>query len=145
VIHIGAAIAALPVGSVPGAAAYYRDRLGFSILHEDAGFAIVARGGAEIHLWHASDQGWRDRPDFATNPVYSGAESFLAGTASCRIAVDGIEDLLNELSARDVLLHGSQSVGETHYGTREFHAVDSDGNLLTFYSRAHRAGMDANL
>jgi hypothetical protein len=69
--------------------------------------------------------------------VRSGAEDFIAGTASCRIEVDSIEsvdDLYAEMAAAGVLHptdHGSPD--DTDFGTREFATVDVDGNLLTFY------------
>src|SRR5438874_7000623 len=36
-------------------------------------------------------------------PVRSGAESFIAGTASCRIEVEGVDDLFGELEPRGIL------------------------------------------
>jgi catechol 2,3-dioxygenase-like lactoylglutathione lyase family enzyme len=124
----------MPVRSVSVAAAFYSERLGFTIVHEDDGFAIAVRDAAEIHLWGASDESWSTRADLATNPVCSGAESFIAGTASCRVAVDGIDALYAELRANDVLHSPSTVLEETDYGTREFPTLDADGNLLTFYT-----------
>lgn len=132
---LGQTTPAMPVCSVAAAVVYYRERLGFTIVHEERGFAIVVRDDAEIHLWGASDEGWRSRADIATNPVCSGAESFIAGTASCRIAVEGVDDLYAELKAGDVLHSPSTVVEDTDWGTREFPALDGDGNLLTFYAR----------
>ncbi len=128
----GPTIPSIPVRSVPAAAAFYRDRLGFRIAHVDGGFAIVIRDDAEVHLWGASDESWRSRAHAATSPVSSGAESFIAGTASCRIAVD---ELYAELRASEVLHSPSMVVENTAYGTREFPTLDSDGNLLTFFQR----------
>jgi catechol 2,3-dioxygenase-like lactoylglutathione lyase family enzyme len=125
----------MPVRSVSAAAAFYRERMGFTIVHEEDGFAIAVRDAAEIHLWSASDEGWRTRADLAPNPVCSGAESFIAGTASCRVAVDGIDELYAELRASAVLHSRSTAIEETDYGTREFPTLDVDGNLLTFYTR----------
>jgi len=133
--RLGQTIPALPVRSVAAAVAFYRERLGFGVIHQDSGFAIVARDSAEIHLWGASDEGWRARADVATNPVCSGAESFIAGTASCRIAVEGVDELYAELCAADVLHSPSTVVEDTDYGTREFPALDCDGNLISFYTR----------
>jgi hypothetical protein len=39
----------------------------------------------------------------AQEPVCSGAESFIAGPASCRIAVDDVDGLYVELTAAAVL------------------------------------------
>ena len=109
-------------------------------MHEDGGFAIVVRDDAEIHLWGASDEGWRGRGDVATRPVCSGAESFIAGTASCRVAVEGVDELYAELRASDVLHSPSTVVEDTDYGTREFPALDCDGNLISFYTRVTPRG-----
>lgn len=132
-IRLGRTIPALPVQDAAAAVSFYRDRLGFEALHEDDGFAVVRRDEAVLHLWQASDEGWRERAD-PRGPVRSGAESFLAGTASCRVEVDGVDELYAELSARDVLhpvSHGG--VADTDFGTREFATVDLDGNLVTFF------------
>jgi catechol 2,3-dioxygenase-like lactoylglutathione lyase family enzyme len=125
----------MPMRSVSAAAAFYAERLGFTIVHENDGFAIAVRDGAEIHLWGASDESWSARADLAANPVCSGAESFIAGTASCRVAVDGVDELYAELRASEVLHSPSTVLEDTDYGTREFPALDADGNLLTFYTR----------
>ena len=93
----------------------------------------MGRDEAVLHLWEASDESWRDRAADA-EPVCSGAESFIAGTASCRIVVDGVDELFTELEAQDVLhpvSHGG--VDDTDFGTREFATLDQDGNLVTFF------------
>ena len=67
-------------------------------------------------------------------PICSGAESFLAGTASCRIEVADVDALFNELESEGVLHDVSRrGVSETDFGTREFATIDLDGNLLTFF------------
>ena len=130
------AIPALPVGDAAAAVAFYRERLGFDTLHHDGGFAVVCRDDAVLHLWESSDQSWRGRTDLRERPVCSGAESFIAGTASCRIMVDEVDELYEELAASDVLhpvsRHGADDTG---FGTREFATLDQDGNLLTFFRR----------
>ena len=55
--------------------------LGFKVVHHEGGFSIVRRDGVELHLWEARDESWRQRSHTAP-PVISGAESFIAGTAS---------------------------------------------------------------
>jgi catechol 2,3-dioxygenase-like lactoylglutathione lyase family enzyme len=82
------AIPALPVRDAAAAVAFYRDRLGFTVLHHEGGFA--------------DDETWRNR-DSIERPVQSGAESFIAGTASCRIRVEGVDELYVELRGNDVL------------------------------------------
>ena len=113
------------------AVAFYRDRFGFEARHEAEDFAVVARDDAVLHLWGATDEGWRGRGD---EPVRSGAESFLAGTASCRIEVRDADALFAELQAAGVLHDISRGgVTTTDFGTRELSALDTDGNLLTFF------------
>jgi catechol 2,3-dioxygenase-like lactoylglutathione lyase family enzyme len=112
---------------------FYRDRLGFDVLHHDGGFAVLARDDAVVHLWEASDETWRERESLES-PIRSGAESFLAGTASCRIRVDDVDGLYDELRGRDVLHPVSKNgVEDTDFGSREFATLDLDGNLVTFF------------
>jgi catechol 2,3-dioxygenase-like lactoylglutathione lyase family enzyme len=129
----------MPVRDASAAVGFYRDRLGFDVLHHDGGFAVLCRDEAVVHLWEASDESWQDR-DSLERPVRSGAESFIAGTASCRIVVDGVDGvdgvdkLYAELQQRDVLHPVSKDgVDDTDFGTREFATLDQDGNLVTFF------------
>lgn len=131
-------IPALPVESMSRAVESYAERLGFVARHQDSGFAIVVGDEAELHLWESSDAGWsaRDTADLADCPVRTGAETFIAGTASCRIACDHLDALYAELVAADVLHPTDQgSPIDTDDGTREFATLDADGNLLTFFIR----------
>ena len=92
---------------------------------EDAGAGELLAHGART---------LRERPDAAEKPVCSGAESFIAGTASFRIRVDGVDELFAEMRASDVLHPVSKGgVDHTDFGTREFSALDLDGNLVTFF------------
>jgi catechol 2,3-dioxygenase-like lactoylglutathione lyase family enzyme len=126
-------IPALPVRNAPASVAFYRDRFGFEVLHHDGGFAVLKRDDAVVHLWEASDDSWQERGSLE-RPVRSGAESFIAGTASCRIRVEGVDELYDELSRRDVLHPVSRNgVNDTDFGTREFATLDVDGNLVTFF------------
>src|SRR3954463_4514814 len=124
------------------AVAYYRERFGFNALHVTEGFAVIERDDARLHLWSASDEEWRTRADLAERPVCSGAESFIAGTASCRIEVGDVDALYAELARADVLHSVSRDgVTTTDFGTREFATLDLDGNLLEF-SRGREPGRD---
>jgi catechol 2,3-dioxygenase-like lactoylglutathione lyase family enzyme len=127
-------IPALPVRDVGAAVAFYRDRFGFDARHEAGDFAVVARDDAVLHLWGATDEDWRSRKNLGSGPVSSGAESFLAGTASCRIEVTDVDALYAELLSAEVIHYVSRAgVTETDFGTREFATLDEDGNLLTFF------------
>jgi catechol 2,3-dioxygenase-like lactoylglutathione lyase family enzyme len=129
-------IPALPVRDAAGAVDFYRDRLGFEVVHHDDGFAVLRRDEAIVHLWQAGDETWHERESLE-KPVRSGAESFIAGTASCRIEVDGVDELYDELRARDVLHPVSRDgVSDTDFGSREFATLDRDGNLVTFFEWA---------
>jgi catechol 2,3-dioxygenase-like lactoylglutathione lyase family enzyme len=127
-------IPALPVRDAAAALAFYRDRLGFRVLHHDGGFAVLCRDEAVLHLWESGDETWRDRADLADEPVRTGAESFIAGTASCRIMTEGVDELYDELRSAGVLHPVSrQGIDDTDFGTREFATLDLDGNLVTFF------------
>ena len=129
-------VPALPVRDMPAAIAFYETRYGFEVIHADEGFARLNRDDAQLHLWLAGDTGWRNRPDLADEPVQSGAEDFIAGTASCRIDVDSADDVFTEMRQAGVLhyTHGD-SPKVTTWGTREVDTLDLDGNLLTFVER----------
>ena len=127
-------IPALPVREMTAAVAFYEERLGFEVLHRDGAFAVLRRDEAVLHLWESGDESWRERADLAERPVCSGAESFIAGTASCRIMAAGVDELYDELRAQDVLHPVSRDgVEDTDFGTREFATLDLDGNLVTFF------------
>jgi catechol 2,3-dioxygenase-like lactoylglutathione lyase family enzyme len=124
----------MPVQDMPAAVEFYRDRLGFEVLHHDGGFAVLSRDEAVVHLWESSDETWRERADVAENPVCTGAESFIAGTASFRVQVTGVDELYAQMTEADVLHPVSKDgVDDTDFGTREFATLDQDGNLVTFF------------
>lgn len=132
-VKLSQTIPALPVRNAAAAVDFYRDRLGFEVLHHDGGFAVMCRDEAVLHLWEASDDSWRKGIDLG-RPIDSGAESFIAGTASCRIMVEGVDELYDELRGQDVLHPVSKDgVEDTDFGTREFGTLDADGNLVTFF------------
>jgi catechol 2,3-dioxygenase-like lactoylglutathione lyase family enzyme len=132
-VSMSQTIPAMPVRDVGAGVGFYRDRLGFVPLHHDGGFAVLRRDEAVVHLWEASDESWREREPNA-QPVSSGAESFIAGTASFRVLVEGVDELYEELRHRDVLHPVSKDgIDDTDFGTREFATLDLDGNLVTFF------------
>lgn len=128
-------IPALPVKNVSEAADFYRDRMGFTVGYVDEHFGILTREEVELHLWAASDETWARRGDGTSHPVVSGAETFLAGTASCRIEVRGIDDLYAEMKGSGVLYGPDTIIETTPWRTREFPTLDLERNLLTFYER----------
>lgn len=127
-----AAVPVLPVRDTRAASAFYHERLGFSVAHVDDGYAIMSRDGVEIHLWAAKDESWKSRQ--GATPVVTGAETFIAGTASCRMRVDPIEPLCEAYRAAGAL-HPNGALTDKPYGLREFAVLDLDGNLITFFKR----------
>ncbi|MGR3484997.1 MAG: bleomycin resistance protein [Paracoccaceae bacterium] len=127
-----AGVPVLPVARITQAVRFWTERLGFAARHAEGGYAVLARDDVEVHLWHAGDEAWHDRPG---RPVESGAESFLAGTASCRILVSGIDALHARMAARSVV-HPNGPLTDKPYGLREFAVRDDCGNLVTFFCPA---------
>ncbi len=127
-------IPALPVQNIEKAIEFYTSKMGFSVPYHDDGFARIIRDDVEIHLWASSDETWKNRSaSLSLHPIISGAESFLAGTASCRIQVQDIDQLSEEYKTQGVIYSTDTVVTEKPWGTREFPALDLHGNLLTFY------------
>ena len=106
---------ALPVRDIRRSATFYRDRLAFTVRHQEGGFAIVHRDAVEIHLWQANDERWRERT--MERPVVSGAESFIAGTASCRVRVTGVVSLYEELRPLGIV-HNNAPLTTQPWGDR---------------------------
>jgi catechol 2,3-dioxygenase-like lactoylglutathione lyase family enzyme len=129
---LSAAVPVLPVRDTRAAAQFYERHLGFAVDYLDDGYAILVRSRVAIHLWAAKDDAWQGRA--GDTPVVSGAETFLAGTASCRIHVDGIDALCDIYRAAGVL-HPNGPLSDKPYGLREFAILDLDGNLITFFQR----------
>lgn len=119
-----AAVPALPVSDERKAVAFFEEALGFTELrHENSGLGILRRDAVEIHLW---------TPDGSS----AGAERYLAGTASCRIEVSGVDDLYATCERRGVV-HPNARLTDQPWGTREFAVLDPDNNLITLYERNH--------
>lgn len=112
-------IPALPVQDIDKAIDFYKTRLGFSVPYHDNGFAKLIRDDVEIHLWAASDETWKAKgASLSVRPIISGAESFLAGIASCRIEVQGIDQLFDEYKKQVVTYNSSTVVKSQPWGTR---------------------------
>ncbi|WP_431200463.1 bleomycin resistance protein [Mucilaginibacter sp. P19] len=125
-------IPALPVVNIPEAVAFYEGKMGFKARHQEDRFAILTRDGLDIHLWAACDHDWRYKFWLVLRPVSTGAESFLAGTASCRIEVTGIDELYEEMKASGVIYNAETVVEDQPWGNRDFPTLDLHGNLITF-------------
>jgi len=117
---LGRTIPALPVADISEAVECFEGRLGFTPVHVDVdSFAVMCRDDARIHLWKAGDRSWTERDDLSERPISSGAKSFLAGTASCRIEVTDVDALYAEHSGAGVLhLTSREGVRDTDFGSR---------------------------
>lgn len=108
----------LMVSDVTAAVRFYR-RLGFEFAFADSEvepkYAAVRRDGVELHLQ------WHEAKDFAPGdrPTY-------------RFLVPEVDELSEEFLARGSGLDRTE-VGDTAWGTREFHVRDPDRNGLQFY------------
>ncbi|TCC96017.1 hypothetical protein FBD94_02980 [Pedobacter hiemivivus] len=52
-------------------------------------------------------------------PIWRGSETFLVGTASCRIEVEGIDELYREFSSQQVLHKEHPEVTNQQWGHRD--------------------------
>ncbi len=132
-VTLGSPTPSLPTADVARSKQFYTDVLGFGEVASDDGFALLRRDGATISIWGATDESWREKLD-PEKPVCSGAESFIAGTASCSIEVTGVDELYEYCKEREVV-HPNGHVRDTEWGTREFVILDPDGNAVSFWER----------
>ncbi|WP_127588284.1 bleomycin resistance protein [Paenibacillus koleovorans] len=126
------AIPAFPIGEMARSLEFYRDKLGFTIGHQEDGFAVLLYDAVKLNLWAARDESWRARS--SSTPVVSGAESFIAGTASCRIEVEGVDELFARLEPLKIV-HPNSTLRDQWWGERDFAVLDPDNNLITFFER----------
>lgn len=66
------------------------------------------------------------------SPIVSGEESFFAGTASCRIRAENIDELYQRIQPLDTL-HSNGQLKEQPWGDRDFSVLDLDNNLITLF------------
>jgi catechol 2,3-dioxygenase-like lactoylglutathione lyase family enzyme len=117
------AVPALPVLDEHAAVAFYARVLGFTALEHNDGtpIGILVRDAVELHVWEA-------------NGSAPGAETQLAGSASCRLQVTGVRDLYERCKPLGVV-HPRATLRRTDWGTEEFSILDPDGNLVALYER----------
>jgi uncharacterized glyoxalase superfamily protein PhnB len=132
-------IPAFPVHEINKAVEFYETKFDFTCPYKNSGFAKLIRDEIELNLWASCDKSWKWRSILLfLKPIWSGAESFLAGTHSCRIEVIEIDELHKELKQTGVLYDSKTVIEKTDWGTREFPALDLHRNLLTFYERTEQ-------
>lgn len=131
-------IPALPVINIDKAVDFYEIKMGFKARHKEKYFSILVRDFIEIHLWAACDRSRRFTFLWGIfKPIRTGSESFIAGTASCRIEVTDLEDLYKEYRKTQVLFDKKTTIVKQHWGDRDFPILDLHGNLITFFESDH--------
>ncbi len=105
----------VPARDIEASAAFYRDELGFEVVHTEAEYGIVRRGDVELHLWGPS----------GIDPRRS--------DTMLRVEVEDIDALHADLAPRG-LVHPNAELHDTTWGTREFAIRDVDGHLITFFA-----------
>lgn len=121
-VRFRAAVPGLPVSDERRAAAFLERALGLAELqHDGRGLEIFVRDDVELHVWLADGSA-------------PGAERHLAGSASCRIEVVGVR-ALSERCRELGVVHPQAPLRDQWWGTREFGALDPDGNLITLDER----------
>ena len=110
------AVPIIPARDVAESAAWYRDNLGFEVVHVENEYGIVERDRVGVHFWGPS----------AIEPEDS--------MAMFRIRVEGIDELFASCGDRGIV-HPNAPLEEKPWGAREFGVTDGDGNLLTFFER----------
>ncbi|MDQ6934942.1 MAG: VOC family protein [Actinomycetota bacterium] len=117
-----AAVPALPVSDERRTVAFFETALGFvELRHDGQGLGILRRDAVEVHLWVADGGA-------------PGAESYLAGSASCRIEVAGVDELYRHCQRLGVV-HPNAPLRTQWWGNREFGVLDPDHNLISLYER----------
>lgn len=94
---------------------FFVDGLGFQVLHQDAGMAVIARDGAKAYLVENAEWAALDRPELS-------------------IDTDQIEDVFAEITARaPQLLHpNSNRIAQKPWGSREFALLDKTTVCVVF-------------
>ncbi len=108
------AVPIIPAREVETSAAWYRDRLGFTIFHTEDEYGIVGRGETWIHFWGPSGI----PPEKSDTMI--------------RVGVRGIDALYEHCQAKEIV-HPNALLEEKPWGFREFAVIDHDGNLVTFF------------
>lgn len=122
---------AIPVNDLDEGIAFYQQTLNFECLYkDDGGYAVLKLDDAELHLWLANDESWKTQEE--NQPIQSGAESFIAGTHSCRIRVNGVHQLYKKMKHLKCI-HPNAKLEKKEWGSTEFGVLDPYGNLIIFH------------
>jgi catechol 2,3-dioxygenase-like lactoylglutathione lyase family enzyme len=104
----------IPAREIEASTAWYRDLLGYTVLHTEAEYGIVGRDDSWIHFWGPSGI---EPPDSMT---------------MIRVGVQGIDDLYTHCETEGIV-HPNAPLETKPWGFREFAVTDRDGNLVTFF------------
>jgi DNA-binding transcriptional MerR regulator len=94
---------------------FYADKLGFAAGVRYPDYGIVERDSVQIHFWLTDD-------------------ADIPRATSCRVDVDGVDQLYEELNASGVV-HPNGQLTNQPWGLREFAVLDGDGNMIKFGQR----------
>jgi uncharacterized glyoxalase superfamily protein PhnB len=114
--NLVSAVPIIPARNVDEAAAWYRDHLGFAIVHTESEYGVVERDGVQVHFWGPSGIEPKD-----SMTMY-------------RVEAQDIDALYEDCGARGIV-HPNAPLEGKPWGMREFAVIDGDGNLLTFFER----------
>lgn len=114
--RLRSAVPIIPAREIVATAAWYRDRLGFEVVHTEREYGIVARDDVQVHFWGPSGIAPKE-----SMTMY-------------RIEADDIAQFHEHCRAEGIV-HPNAPLEDKPWGTREFAVIDGDGNLLTFFSR----------
>jgi catechol 2,3-dioxygenase-like lactoylglutathione lyase family enzyme len=98
---------------------FYRERLGLSLDFEAPGWAFLSRGRFQVMLGECAE---------AMRAEETGDHSYFA-----YVTVEGIDDLCEEVAAKDVPL--VQELSDKPWGMREFGVRTPDGHRIMFGER----------
>ena len=110
-VHLSATVPVVPVSAIGDAIAFYRDQLGFGVAFEQGDYAGVTRDDALLHL--------------------DGVINAAAGSVTCRIETQGVDELFAELEPKGVI-DPAEPIHTMPWGARQFSVLDCCGNRVTF-------------
>ncbi len=105
------AVPVLPALNMQHTLDYYESMLGFSVIAQYDGYALIERDGAELHFFESDDEN-------------------LARNSSCYLRVGNIQQLYYEFTHNNVNL--VIPLEAKPWGMNEFSVIDVNGNLLRF-------------
>ncbi len=104
--------------------------VGFTLGYHEGGFAVLLYNDIRlIHLWEAN-------PKVGVLLVIQHqlfrVQNRLLQAASCRIEVEGRDELYQEILPLDIL-HPNAKISDRWWGVRDFGITDPDNNLIEFF------------